>query len=321
MPARFALAERPAATPFAVGLPELLALRARLGAAPASLRASRQPAAALPGAHASVLPGRGLEFAELRDYRPGDDPRRIDWRHTARRGRPFTKVFFGERERPLWLLVDVGPTMRFATRGVFKSVQAVRAGALLAWAAVGAGDRVGGGVFAAASRSVDRLLLPPAGREAGAARLLRVLAEASAAGAGEDSGTALAAAVRRLAPQLRTGDEVAVVSDFADPRFEAMLKPLAARVSLTLIRIVDPLEVAPPPPAVYPIVDADGEREIDLRDPALRTAWGATGRERRTLLDRITARGDAWHGELATDEDPLLILRRRHAGELRPALA
>ena len=107
------------------------------------------------GGHLSRFRGRGMEFDESRIYQPGDDPRNMDWRVTARSGRPHVKLFREKRERPVWLLVDIGPRMRFGTRVAFKSVIAARAAALLAWAAADRGDRVGGMVFDE-SRSFER---------------------------------------------------------------------------------------------------------------------------------------------------------------------
>ena len=81
-------------------------------------------------------------------YQPGDDVRRIDWRVTARTDKPHSKIFREERERPLFISVDYRSSMTFATRGVFKSVQAARLAGLLAWAALRRGDRIGGQIFA-----------------------------------------------------------------------------------------------------------------------------------------------------------------------------
>ena len=96
------------------------------------------------GAYDSVFHGRGMEFDESRLYQAGDDVRTIDWRLMARTGRVHTKLFHEERERPVRMLVDARPSMRFGTRDSFKSVLAARAAATLAWAARDAGDRVGG---------------------------------------------------------------------------------------------------------------------------------------------------------------------------------
>ena len=95
------------------------------------------------GVIAAAQRGRGLEFQEVRPYVSGDDPRTIDWRVTARRGKPHTKLFREERERPVWLLADLNARMFFGTRRQLKSTVVVRAAALLAWSAALGGDRVG----------------------------------------------------------------------------------------------------------------------------------------------------------------------------------
>ena len=99
------------------------------------------------GAYVSRFRGRGMEFDESRPYQPGDDPRNIDWRVTARSTVAYTKLFREERERPVLLVTDLRSNMHFATRGCFKSVNATRAAALLAWAAHHRGDRLGGLIF------------------------------------------------------------------------------------------------------------------------------------------------------------------------------
>jgi Protein of unknown function DUF58 len=129
-------------------LEDLLVLRAV--ARGWSLHAPVAARAALLGSHRSAYRGRGLEFQEVRPYVAGDDPRSIDWRVTARRGRPHTKLFQEERERPVWVVVDLHAGMFFGSRRQLKSTVALRAAALLAWAAEMGGDRVGA-VIAGAS--------------------------------------------------------------------------------------------------------------------------------------------------------------------------
>ena len=92
------------------------------------------------GGYRSAYRGRGLEFDEVRAYQTTDDARTIDWRVTARRGRPHTKIFREERERPVLVLVDLHPGMYFGSRLRFKSVLASQAAALIAWAAEQSAD-------------------------------------------------------------------------------------------------------------------------------------------------------------------------------------
>jgi len=109
---------------------------------------SKQPLhSLLAGRHASRLRGRGLQFAELRDYHPGDDVRRIDWKASQRRGRTQLRVYEEERDRPMLLLVDQRPNMFFGSRRCTKSACAAEAAALAAWKGAEGGDRVGGWVL------------------------------------------------------------------------------------------------------------------------------------------------------------------------------
>ena len=93
----------------------------------------RQPLrSVLAGRHAARIRGRGLDFEELRDYRPGDDVRSIDWKVTARTRKPHTRVYTDERERRVLLVVDQRLAMFFGTRVQMKSVTAAELAALLA---------------------------------------------------------------------------------------------------------------------------------------------------------------------------------------------
>ena len=107
----------------AVSLKNLLDLAPQ--AAGLSLNISHKQSAQS-GGYLSRFKGRGMEFDEVRLYQPGDDVRSIDWKVTARTDKPHTKIFREERERPVFISVDNRLTMQFATRGVFKSVQAAK---------------------------------------------------------------------------------------------------------------------------------------------------------------------------------------------------
>jgi uncharacterized protein (DUF58 family) len=190
-------------------LDELLALR---GAAQGLRLPSRRPSRALhAGAHRSAHRGRGLEFQEVRPYVSGDDPRTIDWRVTARRGRPHTKLFREERERPVWLLADLNAAMFFGTRRQLKSSVVVRAAALIAWSASLGGDRVGAVVAGTSSYRI----LPPRAREAGVLPLLATLIEMQPTSPSAPSSESLSNGVRALGPLVHPGSLVLALSDFA----------------------------------------------------------------------------------------------------------
>jgi len=259
----------------------------------------------------SAFRGRGMEFDESRPYQAGDDLRSLDWRVMARTGQPHTKLFREERERPVLVCVDLRSHMFFATRGAYKSVAAVEAAGLLAWAAVDHGDRVGGVVFTDHSFSELR---PQRGPKA-ALRLIHALQEAQPMDARfPDAGPLNAPfdrAMGRLARVARPGSLVAVVSDFLGfgPAEEARLLRVARHSDLALVFVHDPLEQALPPPGLYRICGPQGERLLDTRSSRARDAHHRRFKDRCERL-RSFCRGCG--GRLLvcpTTDDPLRVLR------------
>jgi uncharacterized protein (DUF58 family) len=261
------------------------------------------------GGHLSRFRGRGMEFDESRVYQPGDDPRNMDWRVTARAGTPHVKLFREERERPVWLLVDQGASMRFGTRVAFKSVIAAQAAALLGWAAVDRGDRVGGLVFDE-SRHLERR---PASRGTALLPLLDRLTSAPLDG-GDGHGS-VAAAAEHLTRLIRPGSLVAIISDFAEIRLErsGWLAQLAAGSELLLVMVYDALESAAPPPGRYPVADGrnqlsgaggikTGTAILDLTSAHLRDAYQGRFQQRLETLRQLARRDRAHLLRLATHQ-------------------
>jgi uncharacterized protein (DUF58 family) len=121
------------------------------------------------GAYASTFRGRGMEFAEVREYQPGDDVRSIDWNVTARFGHPYVKKFTEERELTVLFLVDASASLAFGSRGGFKAERAAEVAAVLAFAALRNNDKAGLILF---SDEVERYL-PPRKTRAHILRLIR----------------------------------------------------------------------------------------------------------------------------------------------------
>jgi uncharacterized protein (DUF58 family) len=250
------------------------------------------------GGHLSRFRGRGMEYDESRVYQPGDDPRNMDWRVTARAGTPHVKLFREERERPVWLLVDQGPSMRFGTRVAFKSVIAAQAAALLGWSAVDRLDRVGGIVFDEAHYLERR----PAARARG---LLPLLERLSVPPANGDHGyPSVDAAMDHLVRLVRPGSLVIVVSDFAGitPASGRWLARLAGGSEPILVMVYDALEAAAPPPARYPVADGTRRGILDLRPARNRELYDRRLAVRRETLEVLTRRYCAHLINLATDD-------------------
>ena len=134
------------------------------------IRTRRLVDESLAGSYHSVFKGRGVEFAEVREYEPGDDVRTIDWNVSAKMGHPFVKKFTEERELTVMLVVDASASGRFGTRASTKLETAAEIAALLAFSAIRNNDRVGLLLF---TDRVERFVPPRKGRQHG----LRVLRE------------------------------------------------------------------------------------------------------------------------------------------------
>lgn len=281
-------------------LSDLIALRERTANAP-HLRLRGAGA----GTHLSPQAGRGMEFAEVRPYQPGDDIRNIDWRHTARRGRPYTKLFHEEREQVRLLLVDLGPNMQFGTRVAFKSVIAARAAALLTWATIDAGDRIGGVIWDGETHHDFR----PSRHAAGALPLIRQLANTIPTTARPAAGLSLP--LRALARVTRPQTRIVVISDFdgLDATAETELVRLSRHAALGLVHVYDPLEATAPPPGQYRVADEHRTVTLDLRSETARLAYTATFRERASALARLAQRVGATLITLRTSDDPIAALQ------------
>lgn len=307
---------------------DLLALR---GAAQGLRLQSRQLSRMVhAGSHLSTQRGRGLEFQEVRPYVSGDDPRTIDWRVTARRGKPHTKLFREERERPVWLLADLNRSMFFGTRRQLKSTVVVRAAALLAWSAALAGDRVGAVVAGPAACRI----IPPRAREAGVLPVLGALLEMQPEGPGPVSDS-LTVGLQSLAPLIHPGSLVLVLSDYASldaadgvaaaagapvagvrtpaaSSAVAQWAALAVHNEFRLFWVTDPLERQALPNGRFRI-GLPG-RAVSVDGSAIRGAWVEKWRAREARIQQLATSLHAPVTQLDTSEPVEDVLRVQLSG-------
>ena len=262
------------------------------------------------GAYVSRFRGRGMEFDESRPYQPGDDPRSIDWRVTARSTTAYTKLFREERERPVLVAVDLRSNMHFATQGCFKSVNASRAAALLSWAAHHRGDRLGGLIF---GDTTHRELKPRLGRRA-ALRFVHELVEhpdwhpGDPEAANPEALTQAMSALRRVA---RPGSLVVVISDFVGftRAAQSYLSSVARHNEVLAVFLNDPLERELPPPGRYRLVSRDDELAIDTYAAPARRDYVQAFEERLQELETFCQRYGLHLMPLSTDDDPVSTLQ------------
>lgn len=272
------------------------------------------------GAYASPQRGRGMAFAEVRQYQPGDDIRAIDWRVTARRQQAHTKIYEEERERPVLLLCDLSPSLFFASIGAYKQVRAAQATAMLAWVALFGGDRVGGLVFNGQLLTLQR----PAGRKTSVLRLLDNLAHLQhqpgqfhptpSAPLAEPGSldNALAEACRVA----RTGSRIFIISDFMQlsDHSAGLMGKLAQHNSVSAVHISDPLEQALPRHGQFAVASAIGPLWFDAADNTFRQAWQQRMNQHQERLQHCLRVAAVTRIDVSTGEHPRLALRALMAG-------
>ena len=275
------------------------------------------------GAYVSHFRGRGMEFDESRPYQPGDDPRNIDWRVTARSSTAYTKLFREERERPVLVVVDLRSNMHFATQGAFKSVSASRAGALLAWAAHHRGDRLGGLIFGdmthreikprlgrqAALRFVHELVNHPDWHRDSGAPAAGTPAAGSPAESPEGPMTQAMASLRRVA---RPGSLVVILSDFIafSRAAQSYLAGVARHNEVMAVFLSDPLERQLPPPGRYRLVSHHDEMAIDTHARGARADYEQAFATRCEGLERFCQRYGVHLMPMSTEDDPVQSLQQ-----------
>ncbi|QDH69176.1 DUF58 domain-containing protein [Marilutibacter alkalisoli] len=241
----------------------------------------------------SPLRGRGMEYAESREYVAGDDARHIDWRLTARTGRAHTKLYQAERERLTLIVGDTRPSLYFGTRVRFKSVQAARVGAIAAWAAARDGDRI-----AALRGSVSEPPVTPASGTRGVLRVLDALVRWYRHAPADDAG--LAVALEHAERLLRPGSRLVVLADPASVAAipERRWPVLAQHHEVIVLLLTDPLETDPPRALLPFRAGVEGARqgdsrlELDLGSAALRSRWNQAFKVPvEAALERLPARG------------------------------
>lgn len=253
------------------------------------------------GNHRSVLRGRGLEFQELREYQAGDEIRHIDWKVTARTGKPHTKLFQEERERPVMIAVDQRSCMYFGSRYCFKSVLAAEIAATLAWAGLQRGDRVGGLIFDEHSHSEIR----PRRQRRSVLSLIHKLGQYNrqlqSTQQWQDGG--LSPAVAELRRLVKPGSTLFLITDMRGFHDDDLrhLRQIARHSDVVIIRISDPLEQSLP--LGVDVKFTDGQSQLALKpDKALVDRFAKAATEQSQAWAMLALSAGASIISLRTDE-------------------
>ena len=238
------------------------------------------------GKYHTAFKGRGMSFAEVREYRIGDDVRDIDWNVTARSQRPHIKVYEEERELTMMLVVDVSGSRTFGSTERTKQQLITEIAAVLAFSAAQTGDKVGCIFF---SDRVEKFIPPKKGRSH-ILMIIRSLIEFRP----ESNGTALSEAVRYLTGVNKKRCTAFLISDFMNPQRDAAplddaLKIAASRHDLIAVRVYDPREEQMPDVGIVELRDAETERLVwvDTSSKAVREHFAAECAARVEQVERL----------------------------------
>jgi uncharacterized protein (DUF58 family) len=279
----------------------------------------------LQGDYLGLLPGPGSEPGESRQYRPGDDVRRMDWPVTARTTVPHVRQTEADRELETWLVVDLSASLDFGTASRLKRDLVLAAAAALSHLTVRGGNRVGAVVGSGAG---TRRLPARPGRRAAQA-LLRAIAATGTAPGPVDLGALVGELTR---PPRRRGLAV-VISDFLAPpeQWARPVRRLAVRHDVLAIEVLDPRELALPDVGVLELVDPEtgAVHQVQTSSRALRQRYAEAAGQQRAGIAAALRRAGAGHLRLRTDSDWLadivrFVAARRHAqssGAVRPPTA
>jgi len=254
----------------------------------------------LSGRFASRMRGRGLNFEEIRDYRPGDDVRSIDWKVTARLQKPHIRVFNEERDRQALLVVDQRLSMFFGSRRAMKSVAAAEAAAIGAWRVLGAGDRVGAIVFDDRELTEFR---PRRSRSTVLQILTAIVARNQALGVGRGisaSPLMLNNALQQAQRRALHDAVVIIISDFdgADDETHKMVGAMARHNDVVALLVHDPLQSDLPASASMTVTDGELQIHLEVGRESVRKSISEASQERlKTVF--------AWTQELGVPVLPL----------------
>lgn len=258
-----------------------------------------------PGDARSAYLGRGLDFEEVRAYQAGDDIRDMDWRTTARTGKPYLKMYREEHHPAMHLMVDRGSSMRWATQVQLKATQAARV-AILAAVLESSAQACVGATLLQPQPQVLACLAQPAG--------IMQLAHAAVAACPplaqiKDEAPHWQVSLSRVATTLPAGSRLLLISDFRwlDLEDPALLGHLAARHDVAAIHISDPAETDLPQLGRVEFFDLHLKRirVLDTRNKAQRENFKAAASARRTDLQAYFARTGIAYFALSTHEDAM----------------
>lgn len=266
----------------------------------------------LAGEYHSTFKGRGIEFDEVREYRPGDEIRTIDWNVTARYGRPFIKKFVEERELTVMLIVDASASGKFGTSKQLKNEYAAELCAVLAFSAIKNNDKVGLIIF---TDRVEKYIPPKKGKR----HVLRVIREVLFFRP-EHRGTNIESALEFLSSVNKRRTVSFLVSDFMAKGFDRALRIANRRHDIIAVTVGDPREAELPKIGMIELADAESGETVlvDTSDDNTRKGFAVLAKRERAECDQLFKQVDVDQISVSTDRpyvEPIMRFFRMRARE------
>ena len=208
------------------------------------------------GKYHSIFKGQGLEFSEVREYVPGDDIRRISWNVTARRNKPYIKMYDEEREQTVIFVVDLSASGQFGSKNIIKNDLIAELTAVLAFSTLKNSDRAGLLTF---TDVVEQYIKPQKNKK----HILRLI-DTILSYKQRNKKTNIENALKYLNKLCKRKVLVFLISDFYDTNFDSMLKVTAKKHDLVCIKISDPKEQEIPKNGIFTIQDAETGLVMDI---------------------------------------------------------
>ncbi len=250
------------------------------------------------GEYHSAFKGRGMMFAEVREYQYGDDIRDIDWNVTARQNHPYVKVYEEERELTVMLLIDVSASRDFGATGEVKREMIAEIAATIAFSAIQNNDKIGAIFF---SDHIEKFITPKKGLRH-ILFLIRELLDFRP----QHKGTDIASAVRYVTDALKRRSTMFLISDFIDD--SDYRKPLTVAVSrhdVMAIQVYDKRDCSLPDIGMMRVADLEtgATRWIDTSSKSIRKAYSKWWYERQQEMSEALKSNRIDHVSVSTDED------------------
>ncbi|MDE6311774.1 MAG: DUF58 domain-containing protein [Muribaculaceae bacterium] len=250
------------------------------------------------GEYHSAFKGRGMSFAEVREYQYGDDIRDIDWNVTARHNKPYIKVYEEERELTVMLLIDVSGSRNFGAEGPEKRQMIAEIAATIAFSAIQNNDKVGAVFF---SDKVEKFIPPKKGRRH-ILFLIRELLDFQP----ESKGTDIAQAVRYATDALKRRCTMFLISDFICPTdYSKPVTVASSRHDLIGIQVYDKRDASLPDVGLMRVLDLESgaTRWVDTSSQRVRKAYNKWWYERQQAMTGVLRAARVDFASVATDED------------------